>query len=94
MAGTENFVHRKMGNQRNAFSFWYGIAKTNAFETSCLSSSHLCSSIKFCQPAKIIYFGHPNVGLVDGHENEEKSRRILIANQSKYVDSEVQFCQL
>lgn len=42
----------------------------NAFETYCPSSSRLCSLIKFCQPAKIISFGHPNVGLVDGQENE------------------------
>lgn len=59
-----------MGNQRKAFSCSCAMAKTNAFETYCPSSSRLCSSIKFCQPAKTIYFGHPNIGLVDGQENE------------------------
>lgn len=59
-----------MGNQRKAFSCSCGTAKRNAFETYCPSSSRLCSLIKFCQPAKIISFGHPNVGLVDGQENE------------------------
>lgn len=55
-----------------------------------LSSPCLCSSIKFCLPDKIINF----TGLVDGQENEEKYKSILIANQSKYLDSEVKFCQL
>lgn len=55
-----------------------------------LSSPFLCSSIKFCQPDQIINF----TGLVDSQENDKKYKSILIANQSKYLDSEVQFCQL
>lgn len=62
------------------------------FSKHCLSSSHLCSSVKFCQPAKIIDFDRPNVGLVDGQRNEKLGKDAC--RKSKYVDSGIQFCQL
>lgn len=65
-----------------------GIDKRNAFETYCLSFVLLgVAPENSVSRLKQFCFDNPNIGLVDDQEkNEEKQKRILMANHHKCVD--------